>query len=214
MSFHNKIKQIENSRFELDEKVNLVLVLAGVKPSTELGLYELDDFSNFDYDIKKDTMRFKPSYENHLRSEVSNLLEELELFYDISEKKEIGFPEFFDMETRTISPMVESIFINVAKTKNNLNYLLHAKKDPLSKSHHRRYGLAVGYPKTAILAFDGVLEKEYNLEIEDKVLNFFADFFVFSKKYMEDELKVSRLWKDTIERLSPNLYSEVKDYAA
>ena len=183
MDLTQKIELIEkDENSSLNDKIDLVLILAGEKPATKF--------------LIADT--YLDAYNERRMREVASLFAELEMHYEINDK--FDHPMFIG-------------FVYVGKDQENFDNIVNA-------STHEEYGICHGFPDTAIEAcIDSSKrlrgsEKErigqMDLDIPYEKLKPFLKF-THSDKHFEDEvLSTSLRWHDAIEKLSPQIYSQIK----
>ena len=188
-----------------DEKKNLLLVYAGVKPATTIELEPLIVIDSNSPEFMKDveSRRFYGlDVSGVYRFRIA--LNLLGLPYHEGPKQFVETAiipkedEFFRL------PPKESIEVHIGKNRNCLERMITAKTD-------EELGIAYGFPLTAVEAHVGkresMPEEQYlsGLPKEYKQLKAFAHY-TLSEDNWREELETGMLWAEACKRLHPKIY--------
>ncbi len=177
----------------LGEKVEILLVRSGVKPSGEIAVY--GDFE------EEGVKKFNDKSAELLQEEVGKIERFLK---DIGLRYKIGKPEIHEMRGEKVGNIrQEFLFINIARNQDSLDALYSAKGD-------EEAGLAYGYPTTAIESFlskKAMSRSELPEEVKEKEFYPFI-FFKLSKDNWQKEIKVAEQWANAVKKNSPRLFKE------
>jgi hypothetical protein len=206
------VERIENSKLDVESKVNLLLVKAEAKPSSILDI-TIRTGENVWLDPKD-------------LNEVESILRETGLAFDVGEVLTEGSGE--DEEKKDRSKTLDTVEILISKSKEGIEQMREIRRKMPSRQQvergeyteeqrigdYKALGLAFGYPESAVNAFAGEDgRKLLNTDtLPDEIKK--SDAFVFSEfKLSEDgwqnELRQGQLRADTIKRISPKTYQEM-----
>jgi hypothetical protein len=93
----------------------------------------------------------------------------------------------------------------IGKNKQSLRELL-------AEHRENNVGLALGYPKTAVEAFNKGIEHKADLfALPRDIFAFYMNFrfFVLSQSHWQEEMKLIRNWASVIEGTAPKLYKKM-----
>lgn len=183
-----KVKIIEDLPLDLGDRVDLLLVYANQKPSTEIFI------PSHYFNTKTDFQEFA-SYINK------------ELPYINKPFINDGF-DFFYRDPNT-GASVELAKFYIGKDKSWCERL----KNSYDSCNSHETGICYGFPETAIGAFHGD-RKRLMTDLYDGTPESFFTQFIFSKESFKEEFKSTSVrWHDTVKKLSKKIYSEVKKEA-
>ena len=196
-----EIEMIEKSPLEYQDKMELALLYLGEKPAIWI-----DTPISHRVFYKSERKREEVEILNKLSVEKENLeqvLKDLNLVYEL-QKNEVENEETYSIEYSFL----------VAKNSENFSRLKNAIKAEDSKE----IGLILGYPKTAVEAFDSGKELDYKKLPEKEIKKLteeetskFLDFHL-SENNWQEELNLTRRHQALIKEKFPNLYKEVIKY--
>jgi hypothetical protein len=193
-----EIELIETAPLSSWEKVEILLVKAGITPVNEIELY------GEAWEKGKDIDR-KSADRKHL-DEITDLLGKLGMACKIgeSELNEFTSAENIDMQRERVAI--------VYGTKDSLDRLMRAEKT----QNHNEMGLCYGYPETAINAYGNdeksMPRRDLPSEIKAKEFYPFIEFFP-SKDNWREEIKTAENRAAVVKRISPKLFEEYSEYA-
>ncbi len=165
-----------------------------------------------------------------LLCEKDDLQARIELYNDpLILTTKLKCPVYYLNNNRT-THKIEILDFLIANNKRKLIDIIHAR-DIWDEG---RLGLSLGYPKTAVEAYLGIIKREENQSLMDKKkslkkirrnpgstdelyygipreLSFFMQW-VQSEDYFEEELETAWKWHDCIKENSPKLYSQITHY--
>ena len=196
----DKISVIERMGIALSDRTNLVLVYAGEKPATVICM------SGSAYNPETETRELRGP-------EIMNLAQDIEktgLPYMMGDMK-IQESYKFCAETMESWMRYELVPVFVARHPADI-YRMHMAW-PGGGEKDRILGELFGYPKTAIDAYMGKIPRSCSktgIGISTRDPESFFTQFVFSEEFFSEEYKTAQRWHDTIRKLSPLLYEEVK----
>lgn len=189
------IKNIEDSKLGIVDKVNLLLVKKGLKPAAEIYIAIKGEQATFLADEDLESMK--------------SLIEESGLAYDAKEQ-----------EVNSI----KALDILISQSKEKVERLRELWKAPKEENNSREIGMLLGYPSTAIDAFVAGLSEIYGGKKNKEVLdeNDLADDirkvdavvfskFALSKKNWLEEIGQGKIWADYIKSASPKIYQEMME---
>jgi len=194
---YQKVKLIERTPLGLHGKVETFLIYANQKPATVL---LIGDRKNYDLE----TNVYKLSEERVRKAK--NLLRKLQLPHAITEP--MVFEVMPKQEHCPLGLYIERVSMYVGQTQELCDRLIQAVQDRDSYALGRLFG----FPETAIQAYHGE-RSPFMGELNDRtVLGAFFTQFVFSQEYFDEEFQnCSVRWHDTVKRLSPKIYKQLKD---
>lgn len=197
------LKKIEKSKLVIDDKVNLLLTKAGLKPASEIKLI-----------IKS---WYEGEFTEHMNEEETKealeIIEKSGLPYQIEERKIIEEKYWTKKEPEIEKPYKrEQMNILVSRSKKELDFLIGA----LKSKNGELLGKAFGFPETAIEAFMGKREKLDVATLPKEIRE--SDVMLFSlptlsKDNWQEEVKQGQLYADFIKKTSPVIYEEMKAMA-
>lgn len=201
------LQKIENSNFPIDDRINLVLVGAGVKPAA------LVICRGKTYSKANNTYIITKKQRERLMREVR----EFDIPFVSGKKRLAKAPPVSDkliahikkIGLQTDEGKIRKLLRNIKNTEIIRFYfgkdIELAEKLKNTDSNYKA-GILLGYPKTAVKNFVGGGSKS-DIQIPKELRPF--SYFTLSKKHAQEELKILRLWHDTIKKLSPRLYAEL-----
>jgi hypothetical protein len=196
------IEAVEKSKLDANDKANLLLVKAGLKPAAEIELM---------ISLKTDDDTQTYLTEDEVQKSIA-LIENSGLSHKIGERKfvkgsytireEPGKPE-------TKKPTVgESIPTFVAGSQEKLDAL----SEIWDTEDEEAIGKALGIPKSAVEAFTGKREAINLYELPDDIQNKEAAVFLtptLSKENWREEMKEGTKRAAFIKRICPSIYKEL-----
>jgi hypothetical protein len=186
VSMRSRIECINRLPVDVDEdKANLTLVYAGVKPATILKRAG----GRYDAAANIDRLELWRPY----RLAVG--LAQIGLPFHIAE------PQLKRYGRDMTQPLAETLTIYVAKDREWLDRLMMA-------STNEEYGICYGYPQTAIDAYNGELEKlPRDYPIPDEYLEAFT-FSQFEKSMAnwQSEIEIGRQYAEVLKELNRPMY--------
>jgi hypothetical protein len=205
------VEKIENSKLDTDSKVGLLLVKAGIKPSSSL---ELTIRTGENIWLTSEDLR-----------EVEAILKNSGLAFDVGEILTEGSEE--DEEKKDKSKTLDTVEILISGSQDKLEHLKEIKgrlpgpqqvgrgkyTEKQRRADYKELGLAFGYPESAIEAFmnDTTIAKDDLPEDVRKSSAFVFSTFRLSKDNWQEELKQGQAWADCVGSLSPKTYNEVME---
>lgn len=196
-----EVEMIEKSPLEYQDKMELALLYLGEKPAIWI-----DTPTSHRVFYKSEKKREEIKIFNKLSAEKENLeqvLKDLKLVYEF-QKNEIDDEKTYGIEYSFL----------VAKNSENLSRL----KDAIQIEDGKETGLILGYPKTAVEAFDSnntldykKLPKEEIEKLIEEGTSKFLDFHL-SKDHWQEELNLVKRHQALIKEKFPNLYKEIIKY--
>lgn len=227
------IKEIEESKFEINDKINLLLTMGGLKPASEIKLITrtihndeiTEDIAEEDLEkaisiIKKSGLFFEIGETRTVKAEYRGKGDGKKYFQRDQITILVGrTQEEFEQLKKAIE-FARSIGITgvdlEADTKEDLEKLkkkLHPH--PPKKSDRIKYdeemGSAFGYPPTAIEAFVGKRKKLNIKKLSKEIRESEAILFLsptLSADNWREEIKQGQIWADFIKKVSPKIYKE------
>ena len=194
------IRNLEELPLTADDKMNLLLTKAGLKPASEINLI-----------IKS---WYEGGITEHMTDrevqETIDIIKESGLLFQLGEKiiekesyqteKEPSTEKFYEREQMKVL---------ISRSKENLDFLIEALK---TKSDEL-LGKAFGFPQTAIEAFVDKREKLDIGALPKEVRESDAVLFsspIISKDNWQEEIKQGQIYADFIKKVSPKIYKEMK----
>lgn len=209
--------EIEQLPLLTEDKINLLLVWRGLKPATDI------NFIFKEWAPGSPEPVLSPKRKKIRIEEMLQLLGKIGLSA-VAEKEIRSEPEFEDDKEKNIRIEIngtESQRVFISSNIETAEEL--AKNWPNSPSHieSENLGRLFGFPQTTTEAYikyekggyqkenEFVLEKnELPQEIKNKDYIAFARFKL-SKENWQEELEIAKKWAAEIQKLSPNLYTEI-----
>lgn len=197
------LKKVEKSKLIIDDKVNLLLTKAGLKPASEINLIIKSEYEN--------------KITEHMSEEdiqkVLNIIKESHLPFQLKEK------EIIKESYRTKKePKIEKFYqreqmkILIGHSKDDLDFLIKALESKLDEL----FGKAFGFPATAIEAYMGKREKlDFSIlpkEIRESNAMLFSSP-TLSRDNWQEEIKQGQQHADFIKKISSRIYEEMKAMA-
>jgi len=196
------VERIEKLDLDAGQKLDLLMVLAGKKPSAYI--------------------YFNVSMWNDLDSEMQIFMNEdqVQEIIDIvqdSGLQNIVYPRENDIQQITLTDgretMLYSDVVRISTTKDqaSLDKLDEAFK---IKDRGLSVGVALGFPETAAQAFAGKIKEKDLAEIPQEVL--LSEDFLFSpvgtlsKDYWQEEIKAGAMRAKVAHQISPQIYQEAR----
>lgn len=186
------VEAIEKSAFALPDKVNILLVKAGVRPASWLTLYTHEEYvSGTKIDLAEE--------------EIEESRELLKRLFPFEERKPVVDEGKTDDEKIL---KYEHVDFMIGSTKENVERLSSA----VYKNDEREIGLALGYCETAVDAYCGegeVLDiSKLPMEIQmGEAMEYNPG--VLSVEHWQEELEQYQKWADCIRMNSSNLYNQM-----
>lgn len=217
------IQKIEGSDFDIEERIDLVLVGAGVKPATEISYKgktysEANDRYIISQEEEETLMQTVKGFDIPFvfKSSLMTIEPPIKLDEQVKQIKNKGF----QIDADNIRELLESVkdteylYFYFGRDIKLAVKLRDVMKLPQSEREYEA-GILFGYPETAVRNFveNSVKSGVYTPEelrpiyIPEELRPF--SHFVFSKDHAHEELSTPRLWHDTIKELSPRLYAEL-----
>lgn len=217
------VKQLENSKLDVESKVALLLVKTKLKPSSSITLTVRNGENIF---LTQEELK-----------NVESLIQQLGLAFEIGEKQvetyEYQGPETGEKQSRVLEMVdvlvsqSEEELKKLKKVIKRLPGLKKVEKGEYSQEQrnqdYKDLGESYGYPPTAVEGFVRYMEGNKEARIENSELPekirksdaviFARLFFGFSREHWQEELKQGKDWADKIKFLSPKIYEEVMDAA-
>ena len=190
---YKKVKLIENfDHIGFFEKIGLLLVYGNKKPSTTISIpWQYNNQKNIFVEDKDSSLKIK------------KLLTKINTPFTYSNN---GINSFIDNDNEEI--FFESSEYHVGKDERSLKNLVIGWKE----LDEEKIGRAYGFPSTSIDAFVGKRERFPSDYFIRTNLSPFTGF-IFSKEFFKEELATtSKIWEESIKRISPKTYSEIKNY--
>ncbi len=188
-------ENIENSDLDIQEKVELLLVLQGLKPATEIAIYS------------EEWKKGKGEKEIALQDlkTVEDLIQKLGLYWRALEGKIVD-SIIADRKSGEFNKRKEVNFL-VAGSNQSLELLEKAYQDEDMKL----FGKAYGFPDSAIEAACGggemVSQNKLLDQGVDKEVIAFARFGL-SRNNWKEEIKTAGKWAKAVKSASPKIYAE------
>lgn len=155
------------------EKMNIFLVLAGLKPTGQVNSSHMEHIPGTNQYISKPDDA----------EEIKKFLSELGLEY------EMIFDEYFTGA-------------HISLSKDLLNKQIHKRYDPAhEKEFHKESGLLYGFPSTAVEAFVNgeTLSPEVQQQLfKEQGIDPSLDWFFLSKDNYKEEIKTIKKWQDIL----------------
>jgi len=195
-----EVEQIEKAKITVDDKINLLLTMGGLKPASKILLVikTLDDEGLTEHMSEGDVQ------------EALNIIQESGLSYRFEKRENIKEPYRTKKE-----PNIQRFYkreqtgILLGRTSEELEFLENALK---SKSDEM-LGKAFGFPSTAVDAFVGKRKalNRQSLPLDIKS----SDGILFSSPTLSqdnwrEEIKCGQRYGEFIKKISPNLYEETR----
>jgi len=197
------VEKLEKSKLKIDDKVNLLLTKAGLKPASEITLdAKIEDEEGIRELISEEEVQ-----------KAVEAIKQADLPCVIGEKETVE--EEYEIE---IQPGVkrtrkrERLNILVGRTQEDLNALLEAEKS----GDDEQIGKAFGFPATAIEAFVGKRKKLDISKLPKEIRE--SDALLFSSPTLsednwQEEVKQGQKYADFIRKQSPKIYNEMREIA-
>ena len=198
------VEGVENCALHTEGKVNFLLVKGGVKPAASIGLVLRNGENQFvsDDDLKS----------------LKSLLEKSGMVYSVGDKSvsetENGC-RFEEVEIIVCQTKAELDKILKIKSRMSISQQIEDKNYDKEKERQAQidFGLAMGYPLTAVQAFTAesefLTEDFLSEEIKQSDAYLFCQYQL-SKNNWQKELQTSQQWADFIRRTSPKIYEQYK----
>jgi hypothetical protein len=201
---YKKVRLIEKSDLSLDQKCELLLIYAGKKPAGII--YDKPkNYESIMLNSFSDCIRRKDNSENI----IIKLLNSIGLEYKLGDVfEQVYFAGSNKYYSEKSIPAVEILPLYIGRDDYCVEKIFNAKKT----NNNYNLGIMFGYPDTAIQAFLGNRTR-FNSKYFESIQSLMFTQFVFSKDFFKEEFnEVSKIWENTIKRLSPRLYNEIGDY--
>lgn len=203
------LQKIEYSDFPINDRINLVLVGAGVKPTTQI-IYKGKTYSE---------TGGTHIISNKERKTLMQTVREFDIPFVFGKKRLMKAPPISDKSIAHIKNMgfqtdegkIRELLGGIKNTEIIRFYFgkdigLAVKLQNTNSNY--KAGILLGYPKTAVRNFvENGAESDTTIPKELRPFS----YFTLSKKHAQEELKILILWHNTIKKLSPKLYTELFD---
>ena len=197
------LERIEESKIEIDDKINLMLTKGGLKPASEILLV-----------IKTwhDEGLTEHMSEEDVQESLS-VIQALGLPFRLGERKTVEEPYSTEDEPdRQKFFRRDQMNILIGQTPEDLEFLERA----LKSNSDEMIGKAFGFPPTAVEAFVGKRETLDRQSLPLDVQN--SDEILFSSPTLsrdnwQQEARQGKLYGEFIKNLSPKLYEEMRSKA-
>ncbi len=186
------IERVEGSDFTYDDKANLLLVAAGLKPASDIRLISVQE--------PEEGLSVELT-EEEISSNLA-VVKDSGVFFKAGEPKLTG--GLWGGKRPTTEKEIE---ILIGGTQQDLDNLVYAYET----SDSELLGRAYGFPATATEAYLG---KRPRLDVDalpKKIKHGEAmafGGFIFSADNWEEEIKQAQVWADFIKKVSPSIYKE------
>jgi hypothetical protein len=183
-----KVEKIESAPIRVDDKVTLLLLIAGVKPAGET------EIMGERWEKGEKPKHVDKSY----IKDIECFLQDLDLPFKIAEPETKA-----DDDTK-----FESINIFAGKDEESLDNLSSAKTP-------EEFGKAYGYPESTIDAYKNQENSMMAWELPDEIRN--SDFYPFimyrlSTDNWHQEIETAKLWAETVKANSPEIFEEYSEF--
>lgn len=201
-----KIKTIENLPLEDCKKIEMLLVLAGAKPATEIEIYPKDI-----HPLSKEWLKMDKTEREEIDpqrvKEFEEILKKLGLLYEVSDLEIVKTGSLIDEKGQERQINLARIDILIAKERQSLDLL----KKAYETKDDEMFGRAYGFPETAIEAYKkgehfGAMDLSEEERKKNKEALAFCGFRL-SKDNWREEIKIGEKWAKIIKNLSPELYN-------
>lgn len=201
-----KIKTIENLPLEDCKKIEMLLVLAGAKPATEIEIYPKDIHLLSKEWLKMDKTE-REEIDPQRVKEFEEILKKLGLLYEVSDLEIVKTGSLIDEKGQERQINLARIDILIAKERQSLDLL----KKAYETKDDEMFGRAYGFPETAIEAYKkgghfGAMDLSEEERKKNKEALAFCGFRL-SKDNWREEIKIGEKWAKIIKNLSPELYN-------
>lgn len=200
MTTQEKVAAIEKFPFWTNNKIELLLVIAGLKPAITV-----------DVRGKLVSCKVKAQLPSRVRTHaIENLLQRIDVPFVTLPAIHRMFPKHDEQYYTTIICIGATTkdARDLAKVWTNITTLGYP-----AKSQDAEHGRLSGFPKTAISAFVSDQSKLLSNEVVDeRTKNIEWHYFCqmrFTKAHWQEELAVVEKWAEAVKELSPNMYSKV-----
>ncbi|MEA3453139.1 MAG: hypothetical protein U9Q96_02265 [Patescibacteria group bacterium] len=207
-----QIEILEDMSIAPYEKMELILVKAGLKSATSIELAsdtwrEQEESKKVDRKRQQDIERALGEEGYAYKSSDPEIEKITVVEDDIPEEKIKPEDEIFEER--------EKIVIEIARNQEELREYLKTIEGGSDKELGKMYG----FPESAIEAYlrseddPGIVMSRKNLpeDIRKQEWSLFATFMM-SKDKWEEELEVVKQWSETVNRISPEIYKEYIEY--
>lgn len=191
------VRALEETDFNIDDKVNLLLTKAGLKPASEISFFIKS------YEDKEETEHMT---EGDLQRNLW-LIKEFGLITKENDRKMVE-EEYKTKDGKIKTYKREKMNVLVARDKKDLEFLNNA----IQSNDDELLGKAYGFPPTAIEAWIG---KRKRLKVKDLPKEIQrSDAMLFSSPTLsadnwQEEIKYGKKCADYIRKLSPTIYREM-----
>lgn len=191
------VQRIEGSDFKIDDKVNLLLTMRGLKPASELDLAVATG----------EDEKFQVMSEDQV-NEHRDLVESTGLAYKIQPKNiEESWQEKKSNPGKIHKFTLGIMKIFVGRTQEELEALMKA----LEKGDSYEKGLTFGIPETAVEAHSGIRAKLNLSTLPKEIIESEAMAFstpTLSEDNWQEEIKQGQVWSDFIKKVSPTIHNQ------
>lgn len=195
------IKEIEKLDILMEQdRVNFLLVLAGLKPASDITIFGNWDIQNKDWHPNEEEI--KKGKEEILK--LWSVVEESGLVISYDKKKFLDIAKNFEYM---------QVGISIGRGQKELDIITEAT----IKNNDEAKGIAYGFPPTAVEAYLGKRKKLYrqNLPEEVRLSDSIAFcFFILSEDNWQEEIKQGQIYADYIKKISPYLYQKILEHEA
>ena len=194
------VKDIEESKIESYDKMNILFTKAGFKPASEIDLIIKTD--------NEDGITEHMSEENIQKA--INIIKESGLFYEL--RKRETKKEEYEVEGEKDKKYFSREYMNIliSRSKEELDFLKRALKE----NSDEMLGKAFGFLPTAVEAFIGRKEKLDINTLPQEIRESDAMIFsspTLSKDNWQEEIKQGQRNADFIKKISLKIYEEQKE---
>lgn len=201
------VKKVEAAKIESQDKVNLLLTKAGLKPASDITL----NIKTLFYRNDGSLVEGRQHLSDQEIEEIISLVRESGLAYQVGKrrlfdragqyfgKRDSELPKYYD---------IEILDILIGRSHAELDDLVKAWEN----NNDELIGLAYGYPQTAVEAYIGK-RKRLSVEEEEALPGETRDTLRFlnavpSEDNWQEEVKIGQRNADFIKKISPAIYEE------
>jgi len=190
------VKEVEDSAFDNEGKIDILLIKAGLKPASKLSI--TTKIWN-----EKESEEWVPP---EVTERSLQMIENSGLALSRLDKPELSYS--YKNEKGELVPYSQEHFsYAIARNQEDLDFLLRA----LERGDDELIGKALGFYPSAIEAYCGKRKKLDRKKLPKKIRESDAAFFTpgtLSENNWEQELQQGQIWADFIKRVSPENYKE------
>jgi len=190
------VESIEDSSLDIQEKVELILVMAKLKPATEIVAYS-EEWQRGESEKEIDPQDVEGT---------EGLIKETGLMYEIMPPEVVDSGAEGVKEGEEFGKRMELKFL-VAGTGEGLDLI----KKAYATNDEELFGKAYGFPQSSIEAYSGKRELISQNELLDKGVDEEAVVFArfeLSRDNWEEEIKKAEAWARAVKEISPKVYRD------